>query len=112
MSDDRGTYLVRLIPERSGGPVRIGRLGTLTLAGGELLYVGSALGPGGLAARCRHHGRLAAHPHRSVIVAQDAWRDSKSPPRPRDVTTFRPGFVPLRGRLRLCAPMPSSARMT
>ena len=62
MPVNRGTYLVRLIPERSG-PVHIGRLGTLTLDGGELLYVGSALGPGGLAARCRHHGRLAARPH-------------------------------------------------
>ncbi|QGU31920.1 DUF123 domain-containing protein [Thermochromatium tepidum ATCC 43061] len=62
MSDDRGTYLVRLIPEHSG-PVRIGRLGTLMLTGGELLYVGSALGPGGLAARCRHHGRVTARPH-------------------------------------------------
>lgn len=30
---------------------------------------------------------------RSVIVAQDAWRDSKSPSRPRDVTTFRLGFI-------------------
>lgn len=62
MSDDRGTYLVRLIPERST-PVRIGRLGTLILDGGEWLYVGSALGLGGLAARCRHHEHRAARPH-------------------------------------------------
>lgn len=62
MADDRGTYLVLLRPERRG-PVRIGRLGTLTLADGVLLYVGSALGPGGLAARCRHHGWRAARPH-------------------------------------------------
>jgi hypothetical protein len=31
---------------------------------------------------------------RGVNAAQDAWRDSKSPPRPRDVTAFRPAFAP------------------
>ncbi|MGQ9660683.1 MAG: GIY-YIG nuclease family protein [Thermochromatium sp.] len=62
MDDDCGTYLVWLIPMHPG-PVRIGRLGTLLLAGGDLLYVGSALGPGGWWARCRHHERLAVRPH-------------------------------------------------
>ena len=63
MRDDRGTYLVRLIPEHFGS-VRIGKLGTLVLtAGEELIYVGSALGSGGLTARCRHHGRAATRPH-------------------------------------------------
>ncbi|WP_338114167.1 DUF123 domain-containing protein [Thiorhodococcus mannitoliphagus] len=35
----------------------------LTLDSGTLLYVGSALGPGGVAARCRHHQRMATRPH-------------------------------------------------
>lgn len=47
---------------------------------------------------------FAAHPHqgsqglrlmlRSVIVAQDALRDSQSSQCPRDVTAFSPRFVP------------------
>nr|WP_242479620.1 GIY-YIG nuclease family protein [Lamprobacter modestohalophilus] len=28
-----------------------------------MIYVGSALGPGGVAARCRHHHRIASRPH-------------------------------------------------
>ncbi|MBK1701875.1 GIY-YIG nuclease family protein [Thiococcus pfennigii] len=57
-----GTYVVVLEP-RGRGVVPIGRLGELTLVAGTYLYVGSALGPGGVAARCRHHERLAARPH-------------------------------------------------
>jgi Uri superfamily endonuclease len=56
-----GTYAVLLSPP-AGGTVRIGRLGTLALSGGCLIYVGSARGPGGVAARCRHHLRTAASP--------------------------------------------------
>jgi Uri superfamily endonuclease len=37
--------------------VQIGRLGVLHLLPGIYVYVGSALGPGGLAARVGHHAR-------------------------------------------------------
>lgn len=57
-----GTYVVMLAPE-TRGPVPIGRLGHLILDGAILAYVGSALGPGGIAARCRHHYRIATRPH-------------------------------------------------
>ncbi|NCA71009.1 MAG: GIY-YIG nuclease family protein [Sphingobacteriia bacterium] len=57
-----GTYAVLLRP-RHQGTVRIGRLGDLRLAGGVFIYVGSALGPGGVMARCRHHARIASRPH-------------------------------------------------
>jgi len=59
-----GTYAVLLMP-RQQGTIQIGRLGPLTLNGVEevFLYVGSALGPGGVAARCRHHHRIASRPH-------------------------------------------------
>ena len=56
-----GTYVVALAP-MVAGPVQIGRLGTLVLDRGVLLYVGSALGPGGVAARCGHHLRVARRP--------------------------------------------------
>ena len=43
--------------------VRIGRLGQLAVEPGFYVYVGSALGPGGVRARVGHHTRLATHPH-------------------------------------------------
>jgi Uri superfamily endonuclease len=56
-----GTYVVVLqtaVPVQ----VRIGALGMLELRNGVYLYVGSAFGPGGVAARCAHHLRIAARP--------------------------------------------------
>lgn len=53
-----GTYALLLEPARSGA-VEIGALGVLELEPGPYVYVGSALGPGGLAARV---GRHVEHP--------------------------------------------------
>jgi Uri superfamily endonuclease len=53
-----GTYALLLRPTGSG-EVRIGALGTLELRPGRYVYVGSAFGPGGLAARV---GRHVEHP--------------------------------------------------
>lgn len=53
-----GTYLL-LLRVDSPCMVNVGRLGTATLGLGWVLYVGSAFGPGGLAARLRHHLRPA-----------------------------------------------------
>ncbi len=59
-----GTYVVVL---RSGSdrPVQIGRWGVLALRPGYYVYVGSALGPGGLLARVSRHcrGSRAKHWH-------------------------------------------------
>ncbi|MFZ5555303.1 MAG: DUF123 domain-containing protein, partial [Pseudomonadota bacterium] len=57
-----GTYLLVLESGRSAA-CRVGRLGRLALAQGVYIYVGSALGPGGLPARLRHHARPARRPH-------------------------------------------------
>ncbi|MCC6610419.1 MAG: GIY-YIG nuclease family protein [Burkholderiales bacterium] len=46
-----------------GASIRIGRLGTFAFPAGAYLYVGSALGPGGLAARVAHHARRVSAPH-------------------------------------------------
>jgi Uri superfamily endonuclease len=43
--------------------VQIGQLGTLDLRPGYYLYIGSALGPGGLRARLAHHLGKPARPH-------------------------------------------------
>jgi Uri superfamily endonuclease len=57
----KGTYLV-LLHAPVTGRVRIGRLGELDLSGGVLVYAGSALGPGGVGARCTHHRRISLRP--------------------------------------------------
>jgi Uri superfamily endonuclease len=43
--------------------IRVGRLGCIDFKRGYYAYVGSALGPGGLAARIRHHLKPAKNPH-------------------------------------------------
>ena len=56
-----GTYALLLDLPR---PARltVGRLGRFRFERGCYLYVGSALGPGGLRARLRHHARCSASP--------------------------------------------------
>jgi Uri superfamily endonuclease len=75
----KGTYLLRLQllqPRR----LRVGRLGSHHFAAGHYLYVGSALGPGGLAARLAYHQRRQkTRPHwhidylRPYALLQEAW---------------------------------------
>jgi Uri superfamily endonuclease len=57
-----GTYALLMYCEHAGR-VRVGRLGWLPLQRGYYVYVGSALGPGGLEARLGHHRRIARRPH-------------------------------------------------
>jgi Uri superfamily endonuclease len=54
-------------------------MGDLRLSRGWYLYVGSAFGPGGVAARCDHHRRLATRPHwhidylRTGLPLREIW---------------------------------------
>ncbi|MFZ4789362.1 MAG: GIY-YIG nuclease family protein [Candidatus Competibacteraceae bacterium] len=43
--------------------VKVGQRGELRLHPGCCVYVGSALGPGGLQARIAHHARMTVRPH-------------------------------------------------
>jgi Uri superfamily endonuclease len=56
-----GIYVV-VLRSSSTRRVRVGALGTLALELGFYAYVGSAHGPGGLAARVEHHRRRARSP--------------------------------------------------
>jgi len=56
---DKGTYLL-LLETAETGPLRVGRRIELQLQPGWYGYVGSAFGPGGLAARLGHHLRADA----------------------------------------------------
>lgn len=58
--------------------LQVGKLGELTFAAGYYLYVGSAFGSGGLAARLKHHLSSAKlHWHidtlRAVAALQEIW---------------------------------------
>ena len=56
-----GTYCLALSLPRTKR-LTIGKLGRFLFEHGIYLYAGSALGPGGLAARLRHHCRSAPRP--------------------------------------------------
>lgn len=62
MPEAKGTYIL-IASLRQATSLGIGRLGICYLAPGFYAYVGSALGPGGLRARLRHHLESAAEPH-------------------------------------------------
>ena len=47
----------------SNARIQIGRLGKMQLQIGYYVYLGSALGPGGLRARIAHHQELTSRPH-------------------------------------------------
>ncbi|MBW2444064.1 MAG: GIY-YIG nuclease family protein [Deltaproteobacteria bacterium] len=57
-----GTYTLIFSARKICQP-EIGRLGSLQLTPGFYMYVGSALGPGGLKARIAHHRQIARRPH-------------------------------------------------
>ena len=56
-----GTYALILSCSTDFG-IQIGRLGTMRLQPGYYVYLGSALGPGGLRARIAHHQKLSPDP--------------------------------------------------
>jgi Uri superfamily endonuclease len=59
--------------------LRIAKLGEIQLQPGYFVYVGSAFGPGGLAARLSHHRRLIVRPHwhidylRPATILSEIW---------------------------------------
>ena len=57
-----GTYVL-VLSSRSTDLIQVGRLGALQLQSGFYVYVGSALGPGGVHARLAHHRKLSLRPH-------------------------------------------------
>lgn len=76
----KGTYILILQLERPVSGLQVGRLGRFDFAAGSYLYVGSAFGPGGLAARLAYHGRRhKPRPHwhidylRAEAILHEAW---------------------------------------
>jgi Uri superfamily endonuclease len=57
-----GTYAL-VLSCTSNARIRVGRLGPMRLRCGYYVYLGSALGPGGLRARIAHHQKISTRPH-------------------------------------------------
>ena len=70
---------VLVLSSRSTDLIQRGRLGALRLRSGFYVYVGSALGPGGVRARLAHHRKLSRRPHwdidylRAHSKVEDIW---------------------------------------
>ena len=62
MTAEGGAYALILFCAQEG-PIQIGKLGILQLRRGFYVYVGSAVGPGGVRARVAHHRKLSLRPH-------------------------------------------------
>ncbi len=62
LGDKKGTYILLLEADQNFR-CRVGKLGIFSLPAGYYLYVGSALGPGGLSARLKHHTSPVKRPH-------------------------------------------------
>ncbi|MCP5420339.1 MAG: GIY-YIG nuclease family protein [Gammaproteobacteria bacterium] len=67
----KGTYILVLHAARSQR-IGIGRLGEQLIVAGYYGYVGSAFGPGGLAARLGHHARPPRRPHWHIDYLRSA----------------------------------------
>lgn len=61
-SGKRGSYIL-LLDLASAVALDVGKAGHYQFASGSYLYIGSALGPGGVRARLRHHLKRSEKPH-------------------------------------------------
>jgi len=78
LPEGRGIYALVLYAA-AAHRIQVGRLGRLAVREGYYIYVGSALGPGGIGARVGHHAQRARHPHwhidflRCAAQPVEAW---------------------------------------
>jgi Uri superfamily endonuclease len=102
-----GTYAL-ILSCASNARIQVGGLGTMWLQRGCYVYLGSALGPGGLRARIAHHQKLSTRPHwhidylrvhtrlRSVWLNYDGRRHehewARAMQKVKDATIPLPGF--------------------
>jgi Uri superfamily endonuclease len=73
LPSDPGTYVLLLWLKKSK-PIVIGKLGTIDFTPGYYAYVGSAMGPGGLAARIRRHLKINKKAHWHIDYLRPAVR--------------------------------------
>jgi Uri superfamily endonuclease len=96
-----------LLSSATDDVIRVGRLGDMQLQSGFYVYVGSALGSGGVRARLAHHMHHAQHPHwhidflRMHTTLEEIWfnydRKSREHAWARCFAEMRGASVPLAG---------------
>ena len=101
-----GSYVL-ILQSRRRRRVQIGRLGDLVQQPGFYLYIGSALGPGGVAARVAHHQRCSTKPRwhldylRPGVEPIEVWyccdSHSRETPWTRAIYTLSGATLPLAG---------------
>jgi Uri superfamily endonuclease len=73
-----GSYAL-LLSSASDANIRVGKLGGMRLRPGFYIYIGSALGPGGVRARVNHHLHASPRPRwhidylRAHATAEEVW---------------------------------------
>lgn len=73
-----GSYVL-ILQSKEPLMLTVGALGPFSLRAGFFAYVGSAFGPGGVAARCAHHAGVALRPRwhidylRAVTTLEQIW---------------------------------------
>lgn len=87
--------------------LKIGKLGKLPGNAGFYVYCGSAFGPGGVAARVKHHSTISANPHwhidylRSASTLTEVWYCHDQIKREHDwsqlLTSYTNSRLPMRG---------------
>lgn len=79
MKAEKGTYALVLSLADEAFFNNVGPFGAIRLPGGYFVYVGSALGSGGVRGRIAHHMRFATKPHwhldyvRPAMFIEEAW---------------------------------------
>lgn len=101
-----GTYAL-VLSSLSRKIIYIGKLGKLNLQKGYYVYIGSALGPGGLIARIKYHNRLSTKPHwhidylKPFVKIEEIWGSYDTHHYEHDWANtfikFSEAFVPLNG---------------
>ena len=101
-----GTYAL-LLRSTEDAVIGVGKLGEFHLRTGLYIYVGSALGPGGVRGRLAHHMRSAEHPHwhidylRYHTSLDEIWccycRESLEHAWAEHFAGFKGGSIPLAG---------------
>lgn len=106
MRSQPGTYAVVLL-SLTDSVIRVGRVGQLQVRPGFYVYVGSALGPGGVRARIAHHRRISNRPHwhidylRHVTQLEEVWYTYDTLPHEHQwaylIETARNAVLPMSG---------------
>ena len=106
LKPEPGTYAL-VLSSSSQKIICIGKFGKLKIQKGYYIYVGSALGPGGLKARIKYHNRLSTKPHwhidylKPFVEIKEVWYSYDTHRNEHNWSTIfitlPDAFIPLKG---------------